>query len=159
MDPGDAEEGYLGNGTPALARDPDEVVLTAVPLGCDRKAPLPTPEHVLEVDYSFHDTSVIALRMRFEDDGAARTFYDNRRENLRVCRGRSGGQAVGVLVGKLQELRRDALLSDRTPDSDPWTELAVLDGSDVVLMAAQSRPGRPPLTTDRAEGIAARFRR
>ncbi len=158
MDPGDAEDGYVGNGTPALARDPREVVLTAVPLGCARKAPLPTPAHVLEVDYRFHDTSVIALRMRFDDEATARTFHDNRRTNLLACRGRSGGSAIGVLVGKVQRIGRTVLLSDRTPDSAPWTELAALDSRDVVLVAAQSRPGRPPFTPARTRDLAARFR-
>jgi hypothetical protein len=35
----------------------------------------------------------------------------------------------------------------------------VLDGPDVVLLAAQSKPGDPPLTRDRAQALAAAFRR
>lgn len=159
MDPGDAEEGYRGNGTPALERDPDEVVMTAIPLGCARKDPLPRPTHVLEVDYRFRDTSVIALKLRFARDQDARTFHVHRRDNLRACQGRSGGHAIGVLVRTVRLLDRGAVLSDRTPDSDPWSEVAAFDGSEVVLLAARSRPDRPPLTTDRAPALAAAFSR
>jgi hypothetical protein len=159
VDPGDAEEGYRGNGTPALERDPDEVVMTAIPLGCARKDRLPRPTHVLEVDYRFRDTSVIALRLRFARAQDARTFHVHRRDSLRACQGRSGGRAIGVLVRTVRLLDRGAVLSDRTPDSDPWSELAVLDGSEVVLLAARSRPDRPPLTIARAPALAAAFSR
>ena len=159
VDPGDAEEGYLGNGTPALARDPHEMVQAAFPLGCPRKVRLPVPKHALEVDYSYHDTRVVAVRMSFVDQAQATGFYGGRNADLLTCHGRSGGSAVGVLVKNVTSVGDHAVLSDRTPDSDPWTELAVLDGPDVVLLAAQNRPGEPPLTPDRAQALAAAFRR
>ena len=157
VDSGDAEEGYVGNGTPALARSPQEIVQTAVPFGCPRPARMPLPEHALEVDYAAGGTAVIAIRSQFADVATARTFYTARRDNLRACAGRGGG-AVGPLVTGLGPVGRDALLNGRTQRSDPWMELAVLDGDSVVLLASQNRAGRPPLTPATAPRFAAAFR-
>ena len=44
VDNGSAEEGYVGNGTPTQARDPHEVVMTVVPLGCEQRSSLPIPD-------------------------------------------------------------------------------------------------------------------
>jgi hypothetical protein len=159
VDPGDTEEGYLGNGTPALARDPREMVQAAVPLGCARRVALPSPAHALEVDYTYRGTKVVAVRMSFPDAAGAARFYGARTADLTDCRGRSAGAGIGVLVRSVADVGGHAVLSDRTPDSDPWSELAVLDGTDVVLVAAQSSPGTRPLTRDGARTLAAAFRR
>ena len=63
VDPGSAEEGYAGNGTPALARNPQEVVQTAVPLGCARARPMPAPAHALEVDYRLRTSDADVARL------------------------------------------------------------------------------------------------
>ena len=158
IDPGDAEEGYLGNGTPALARDPREIVQSALPFGCPRRDVLPGPQHALEVDYSYRRTKVIAVRLSFARAASARTFYERRRAALAACRGRSGGRAIGPLVTRVDRLTSTAVLSDRTPTSDPWSELAVLDRDDVVLVAAQTAPGRPPLAGRQARELARSFK-
>jgi hypothetical protein len=157
VDSGDAEEGYVGNGTPALARSPREIVQTAVPFGCPRPARMPLPEHALEVDYTAGGTAVIAIRSQFADTASARTFFDARRDNLDACVGRGAG-AVGPLVTDLRPVGRGALLNGRTQRSDPWMELAVLDGDSVVLLASQNRAGRPPLDPATAPRLAAAFR-
>lgn len=157
VDAGDAEEGYSGNGTPALARDPREITLAAVPLGCPRRR-LPLPEAALEVDYSLAGTKVIALRAAFSSPAIAERFFATRTEAVRGCLGRTGGAALGPLVGSVED--GDAagrLVSDRTPESDPWTELALLDGDQVILVAAQGRLGRPPLTPQRIDDMATAF--
>lgn len=159
VDPGDAEEGYLGNGTPTLERDPREIVQLAVPFGCARRSPMPVPEHALEVDYTAHDVKVIALRIDFGDPTRADAFFGARAANLERCRGRSGGQAMGVLVARVDRLGNDVLLSDRTPTSDPWAELAVLDGDQVALVAAQTPLDRAPMTRAGARRLASLFRR
>lgn len=159
VDPGDTEEGYLGNGTPALERDPQEVVQLAVPFGCARSATMPAPAHVLEVDYTADGVKVIALRGEFVDTAAAKAFFSGRAANLDRCRGRSASQAIGALVARTDRLGEDVLLSDRTPDSDPWAELAVLDGDQVVLIAAQTTLDRPPMTRTGARRLASLFRR
>lgn len=155
IDAGDAEEGYSGNGTPALARRPDEIVQTAVPFGCDRAAAMPAPTHALEVDYSAQGTKVIAVRARFADADTARTFYDARAANLRACVGRSGSKAIGPLVADLAEPGADALASDRTPQSDPYREIAIVTGREVVLVAAQ---GRAPFSPAQTRRLVSRFR-
>jgi hypothetical protein len=124
VDPGDPEAGYVGNGTPALARDPAEFVATAVPLGGRRPAAMPTPIHVLEVDYRHADVKVVTLRAVFPA-GQARRFFAARLANLRACRGTDTGTADGVLVRHVAEPRAGLVLSDRTPDSRAhWAERA-----------------------------------
>ena len=155
IDAGDAEEGYVGNGTPALARDPREVSLAAVPMGCPRGR-IPVPEAALEVDYLLGSTTVIALRAAFASADQASAFFDSRTRAIRRCVGRSGGRAIGDLVGRA-DLRDGVLVSDRTPDSDPWTELAALDGDQVVLVAAHARLGEPPLTSRQIRRMTTAF--
>jgi hypothetical protein len=143
VDPGDAEEGYAGNGTPSLARSPREIVQTAVPFGCPRPAPMAPPDHALEVDYTLRGAKVIAVRGSFASPARARAFFTARAHNLQACAGRSSGAAIGTLVAHLTRPARDAVANDRTPTSDPWREVSVLDGHVVALVAAQ---GRHPLT-------------
>ena len=159
VDPGDAEEGYLGNGTPTLERDPREVVQLAVPFGCPRRSRMPTPEHALEVDYTADGVKVIALRFEFADVAGARTFFAARAANLRRCVGRSGGPALGVLVARVDRLGNGGLLSDRTPSSDPWAELAVLDRDQVALVAARTTLHHGPMTSAGVRRLASLFRR
>lgn len=159
VDPGDAEEGYLGNGTPALERDPREIVQLAVPFGCSRPSPMPQPAHALEVDYDAGGVKVIAIRGEFAGTAEAKTFFTGRAGNLDRCRGRSGGQAIGTLVARVDRPGAGVLLSDRTPGSDPWTELAVLDGDQVVLVAARTTAGRPPMTRAGVRRLVSLFRR
>ncbi len=159
IDPGDAEEGYAGNGTPALARNPAEVVRLAVPLGCARPEAMPVPDYALEVDYTVGGTKVIAIRGEFKDVGMAELFFNARNANVQRCVCRSGGEAIGPLVGTAKALADDVLLSDRAPESAPWAELALLDGDQVVLVAAQTRLGTPPMSKNQARRLAEVFRR
>jgi hypothetical protein len=50
------------------------------------------------------------------------------------------------------------LVNGRTQRSDPWTELAVLDGDAVVLVAARSRIDDPPIDPGSARSLARSFR-
>jgi hypothetical protein len=159
VDAGDVEEGYLGNGTPVLERDPVEVARLAVPFGCPRSATLPTPQHALEVDYTADDTKVIAIRASFPDSRTAAGFHDTRRAMLEDCRGRSASSAEGVLVGEVRGIGPHGVLSDRTPESAPWAELGLVDGDQVVLVAAQARLDRPPMTPAGARALVQAFRR
>lgn len=155
VDPGSTEEGYAGNGTPALARDPREVVQTAVPIGCPRPAALPVPSHALEVDYRLGTRTVIAVRGRFPSSREAATFFRARTQDLRSCAGRSGSAAIGALVTAIRPLAPGAVASDRTPASDPWHEIAVLDDDTVVLVALQ---GRQALTATRTGRLVHQLR-
>jgi hypothetical protein len=156
VDPGDAEEGYAGNGTPVLERFPQEILDTAVPFGCERAGRMPLPRHALEVDYAVDGRKVIAIRSRFSDPAAARTFFTERAQSLRDCVGRSPSQAIGQLVDEVRTPTRDALTSARTPQSDPWQELALMDGADVVMVAVQ---GEQPLNDASTRRLVRLFRR
>ena len=149
VDQGSAEEGYSGNGTPTLARSPREIVQTAVPFGCSRGSVMPAPAHALEVDYALRGARVVAVRSRFADRSQAVTFFDHRERNLRACVGRSGSVAIGPLVADVRRPAPGALVSDRTPKSDPWREVSLLDGDTVVLLAVQGRDALPHSQTRR----------
>jgi hypothetical protein len=155
VDPGHAEEGYAGNGTPALARDPREVLATAVPFGCARRAPMPAPTHALEVDYALHGAKVVAVRGSFTGPVEAKAFFDGRAANLTECAGRRGSAAIGRLVDAIARPDPHAIVSDRTPHSDPWRELAVLDGATVALLAVQ---GVRPLSDAQTRQLVRLFR-
>jgi len=159
VDMGDAEEGYAGNSTPVLERDPTEVAMLAVPFGCPRPVDVPVPDHALEVDYTADGVSVVAVRASFGDPRTASRFFGTRSRLLRRCQGTAASEAEGVLVREVRRLSGTALLNDRTPDSDPWTELAVHDADQVVLLAAQTRIDRAPLTADTVDDLVTAFRR
>jgi hypothetical protein len=142
VDPGDVEEGYAGNGTPALAREPGEVLRTVLPFGCARGPRLDAPRKVLEVDYRSPYGKVVALRLRFADPTAASAFFAARTTGLRRCLDRSPSPAIGPLVRRLTLLDERTVSSDRTPASDPWTELAGTAGSLVTLVAIQGPTDR-----------------
>jgi hypothetical protein len=144
VDPGDAEGGYVGNGTPGLERNPDELATLAVPLGCERPR-LPRADHAFEVDYAFRHTPVVAVRLAFADPETAERFYADRLRALRGCLGTNGGAAVGPLVSTVRTLSGTTVLSDRTPRSDPWVEAGLVQGRHVLLMAARGRVGAAPL--------------
>ena len=140
IDPGHAEEGYAGNGTPALARNPKEVVQTAVPFGCLRPSAMQVPVHALEVDYTYRGAKAVAVRAQFADAEAATAFFDARATDLRGCEGVSGSPAIGPLVGRVSSRSARVVVSDRTPRSDPWREVGLLDGDTVVLVAVHGAP-------------------
>lgn len=140
MDMGDAEAGYEGSGTPQLARDPVEVATLAVPLGCPRPEELPLARKATEVDYAYRERPVVAIRLVFADDRTASTFVDARRAAIAGCVGLSGGPAVGPYVAHL-----DGAVNDRTPESEPWTEVVVRRGAAVLLVAAAGRIEDSPL--------------
>ncbi len=152
VDPGDAEAGYVGNGTPGQARDPQEVTALVVPLGCPRPR-LQTPDHAFEVAYSWRGRAAVAVRLEFPDAESSRSFYRERLRALRDCAGRSGGPAVGPLVSRVEPTSGTAVLSERTPESDGWTELAVHRGTGLLLLATPTPFGRPPLRLRDADHI------
>jgi hypothetical protein len=108
---------------------------TAVPFGCPPARSLPLPAHALEADYRRYGERVVAVRLRFADSHQAARFQRARLANLRACRGRVSSPAEGPLVEAVRVVGEDVVVSDRTPRSDLWGELAVLDEADVVLVA------------------------
>jgi hypothetical protein len=158
VDPGSAEGGYLGNGTPALKRDPAEVASSAVPIGCRRPHKMPTPAHALEVDYTYRGIKVIAIKSTFSTPTGGSSFFAARTSNLEACKGHVSLPAEGQLVSTVTDLGNHTLLSDRTPKTAPWAELAIVRGDTVVMLAAQTRLGTAPMTTRQARHLAKEFR-
>ena len=87
MDPGNAEDGYVGSGEPATARDPMEVLGAITPLGC-RPGQLPVPTHALEVTYARDDLPGVGMLLRFDDEATAAQFFDAHTGVISDCVGR-----------------------------------------------------------------------
>ncbi len=142
VDNGSAEEGYVGNGTPTQARDPHEVIMTVVPLGCEQRSSLPTPAHVLEADYrhSAQGTAGVGLRLRFATSAAAGQFVASRRADLKACAAQPAEGGVRIVTG-LSDTGPGTYVSVRSDATLPkaegtWTEVSAwLGGRDVVLLA------------------------
>lgn len=138
--PSDPEAGHVArNGN---RRDPAEVIALAVPLGCPRATTMPPARAAYEVSYTFQTRAVVAIRLRFGDPGAAQGFVEARRENLESCLGLSGGPAVGPYVVHVQ-----GALNDRTPESEPWTELVLRRDRSVLMLAAEGTLDEQPFST------------
>ncbi len=147
VDPGSAEDGYTGNGTSVVARDPGDVMAALLPLGCDSDAvyatPLPVPAHVLEADYAYRPTGAHAsgLVLQFRDAGTARAFVRIYTAALRACR--SGATVVTVQpspgAGLFLSTQVDRL------ERDTWRELVAPAGRVVRLLAVEGAktPLRP----------------
>ena len=82
------EEDGVGNGTAYQARDPDEIVETTLPMGCEVRSPSPVAQDVLQSTYQHTDTGAyaVALRMRFSSAAAAQEFAVVRGRDLQSCR-------------------------------------------------------------------------
>jgi hypothetical protein len=147
VDPGSAEDGYTGNGTSVVARDPGDLVAALLPLGCDAvvvyATPLPVPAHALEADYAYLPTGVHAtgLVLQFHDIATARSFVQIYTAALRACR--SGSSVVTVEPTPGPGLFLSTQL-DRV-EHDTWRELVAPAGRVVHLVAVEgaSTPLRP----------------
>lgn len=159
VDMGGPEDGFTGNGTPALERDPAELAMLAVPLGCARPVELPVANHALEVRYRADQIEVVTVRVAFDDVATARRFFRDRLGLLHDCQGRQVSEGEGVLVGTVRRISPTTAVNDRTVESDPWTELSVRDGAHVVLMAARAPLDRPPMTPTSIRSLTDALRR
>ena len=71
------EDGYTGNGTSVVARDPQDIVDALLPSAAPTESvyatPLPVPQHALEADYAYRPTGAhgVGLVLEFADAAAA----------------------------------------------------------------------------------------
>jgi hypothetical protein len=139
-DDGSQEDGYAGNGTPTVARDPGEVAGLAVPLGCVDRGNLPRPRWALETDYAHAATGTIGLvvRLRFATVSTATAFMKQRDAALAACAAQTSRVGPNS-TGLVQHLHTVAGLtvSTRTESGD------LHDGS---AGPRSPRSGRPPAT-------------
>jgi hypothetical protein len=145
VDPGSAEDGYTGNGTSVVARDPGDVMAALLPLGCASDAvyatALPVPAHALEADYAYRPTGAHAsgLVLQFRDAAVARAFVRIYTAALRACR--SGSTVVTVQPSPGPGLFLSTQV-DRV-EHDTWRELVAPAGRVVRLLAVEG--SRTPL--------------
>ena len=145
VDPGGTEAGYTGNGTPTVARDPQDTIAALRPIGCAEESvyaePLPVPRHALEVDYRHRATGAngVGLALEFADAAKATSFFDVYTRSLALCRsGRSG--AVATTRVSVQASPGEEALATLTVDPierTTWRELVERSGRVVRLLAVE----------------------
>lgn len=159
VDPGDAEDGVIGNGSWVRAREPKEVAQGVLPLGCQRPMPtLPTPEHALEATYRGPGGApAVALVMTFAGQSGARAFLGGVARLGRACP--APGDPVrpdDPLVTVVTQTRADGTtVLDRRREhgvgAGPWvwSEAVVRRGEHVGLLAVAAMPGARSPDLDR----------
>jgi hypothetical protein len=131
VDHGNAEDGYVGSGEPATARDPAEVLGAITPLGC-RPGQLPVPTHALEVTYARDDQPAVGMLLRFDDEATAAQFFDAHTGVISDCVGR---HSVDLAVVRAEP---GAFISTRTEQlgqTPTWVEGVALRDTEVLLVA------------------------
>jgi hypothetical protein len=149
VDGGSVEDGYTGNGTPSVARDPEDTVIAVRPIGCAEESvyaeALPVPRFALEVDYR-HRTGAngVGLALEFADAQAASEFFEVYTRSLALCR--SGGSgATRVTVQASPGADAVATVTVDPLEQTTWRELAERSGRVVRLLAVEGTraPVRP----------------
>lgn len=149
VDPGSAEDGYTGNGTPVVARDPKDLAQAILPIGCADAsvydvAP-PVAEHALEVDYAYRASGAhgVALALDFGDEATASRFVTVYTAALKRCTPGEGGSMVVTVApapaGAFASVQTDSAFGTS------WRELVVRTGAVVRLVAVEGKatPARP----------------
>jgi hypothetical protein len=162
VDGGNQEDGYVGNGTPTVQRDPSEVARLAVPLGCVDRGQLPRPRWALETDYAHASTGTIGLvvRLRFATVSNATAFMTRRDAALAACAAQTSRVGPNS-TGLVQQLRTQARLtvSTRTESGDlhdgsAWTEIAEAGSPDTdVTLVALNVPQSAPVAQRAMAGL------
>lgn len=151
VEAGGAEEGFTGNGTPALARDPREVVMVLTPLGC-RPVRLPVPTSALEVTYAHaRGTPAVGLLLEFADAGAAAKFFNTRAEAMRDCVSWSKAQAE-VTVLRDTGTSFVSVRAEDVGDTPVWTEGVRRSGARVLFVAVEGGGADSRASVERALG-------
>jgi hypothetical protein len=148
VDGGDVEGNYIGNGTPAQSRDPEELVSALVPPGCAVESvydvDLPRPAYVLEVAYA-HPSGVqaVGLGLEFGTEATAREFVRSYTQALADCTPPSGAPQGAVEVRVLATPTGAAGLTsiDDPVEETSWTELVVRRSAVVTILGADTASG------------------
>jgi hypothetical protein len=140
VDEGSAEDGYRGNGTPSVSREPVEVAAVLSPMGC-RPVTLPVPESALEVTYAHRDgTPAVGLLLAFPDPGTASHFFRLRTQAVRDCVDWPRARADVTVLR--DSGRMFVSVSDVGVGGTPvWTEGVRHDGEQVLFVAVSGRDG------------------
>jgi hypothetical protein len=137
VDPGGAEEGFLGNQTWTRKRNAHQAAFEALPRGCAGKLPtssLPVPQYALQGAYRTAAAQpATALLLRFADStkaAAYRTGYDAR---MAAC-----GSGGDLSVTQLWSEDSAAASVRRYAGAEAYVDVSVVRGSTVALLAAAS---------------------
>ena len=142
VDIGSTEDGYTGNGTPSVARDPQDTVIALRPIGCAEESvyaePLPVPRNALEVDYRHRPTGSngVGLALEFADAAAAGDFFDVYTRSLALCRSGAGG-TTRISVQTAPGADAVATVTVDPVERTTWRELAERSGRVVRLLAVE----------------------
>lgn len=141
VDPGSAEDGYTGNGTPVVARDPQDLAQALLPIGCADAsvydARLPEAEHALEVDYAYRASGAhgVALALDFGDEKTAQRFVSAYTGALARCTAGPGGSMVVTVAaapaGSFASVQKDSAFGTT------WRELVTRTGAVVRMVAVE----------------------
>ena len=131
VDNGNAEDGYVGSGQPATAREPESVLAAITPLGC-RPGDLPRPESALEVTYAKGNLPGVALVLRFGDDQTASNFFAKHSRVLTRC---VGSRGVDLAVEEASDRLIVTTRTEQLGETPVWTEGVGLRGDEVMLIA------------------------
>jgi len=141
VDPGSAEDGYTGNGTPVVARDPQDLAQAILPIGCADAsvydARLPIAAHALEVDYQHRASGAhgVALALDFGSAAAAQRFVAAYTSALRGCTAGPGGSMVVTVAaapaGSFASVQKDSAFGTT------WRELVTRTGAVVRMVAVE----------------------
>lgn len=148
VDPGSAEDGYTGNGTPVTARNVRDVTDALLPLGCADPGvyatAMPVPRHALEADYAYAPTGAhaVGLVLDYGDAASTQRFVRLYTAALRRCTAGPGGSMV-VSVEPAPGAGLFASVQVDRVANDTWRELVAPAGPVVRLIAVEG--GRTPL--------------
>jgi hypothetical protein len=141
VDPGSAEDGYTGNGTPVVARDPQDLAQAILPIGCADASVydvrLPVPAHALEADYAYSASGAhgVALALDFGDEARAERFVAAYTGALRRCTAGPGGSMVVTVAaapaGSFASVQKDSAFGTT------WRELVTRSGAVVRMVAVE----------------------
>lgn len=158
VDEGNAEDGYVGNGTTVMERKPAEVAQTVLPLGCEARSALPTATLALEADYAHGDVRGVGLRLRFGSSAAAGRFLTGFTADARRCAAQPAPDyADAPPVGSLRTVRGVVITTRTGDDASPtWTEWKARSGRDVLLLAIAAENGSAAVPDVRSVAAALR---
>ncbi|WP_157630476.1 hypothetical protein [Kribbella catacumbae] len=137
VDPGGAEEGFIGNQAWTRRREAHQAAFEALPVGCGNPLPtssLPVPKHALQGAYrTGAGKPATVLVLRFADAGLASEYYRGYQTRMTAC-GDKGNLQVKQLWSST-----DAVASVRAyVEAEAFVEVSTLKGSTVALLAQAS---------------------
>lgn len=131
---GGVEEGYLGNGTPARARDPRRAAFEVMSVGCaavDREA-WTDPREALEVNLAKGSRTGVAEVMTFASPAQASTWFGLWTKQVEACLDQENPRTTKTSADATSWLGTRSYGS-----ADSWTELGAVNGATVRLYLLQ----------------------